>query len=157
SGLPAAGGGPAGLGAAGYGAPEGLAPLVVEASALGGQAGTSRRIENYLGFPAGISGSERAVRAVGQARKFGARMAAPYRAVALEPGAEHHLVRLESGQEIWAHAVVLATGAEYRRLPIPEIESYEGVSIFYAAGPQEARRCGARPGGAGAGGDRASA
>ena len=135
------GGGPAGLGAAVYGASEGLETLVVEGSALGGQAGTSRRIENYLGFPAGISGSELTVRAVSQARKFGARTATPYRAVALEPAAEHHLVRLESGHEMRARAVVLATGAEYRRLPIPEIESYEGVSIFYAAGPQEARRC----------------
>ena len=113
------GGGPAGLGAAVYGASEGLDTLVVEGSALGGQAGTSRRIENYLGFPAGISGSELTVRAVSQARKFGARTATPYRAVALEPGAEHHLVRLESGQEMRARAVVLATGAEYRRLPDP--------------------------------------
>src|SRR5262249_1232285 len=72
------GGGPAGLGAAGYGASEGLDTLVLEGSALGGQAGTSRRIENYLGFPAGISGSELTVRAIGQARKFGARMATPY-------------------------------------------------------------------------------
>jgi thioredoxin reductase (NADPH) len=134
------GGGPAGLGAAVYGASEGLNTLVVEGSALGGQAGTSRRIENYLGFPAGISGSELTVRAIGQARKFGARMATPYRAVALETGAEHHLVRLDSGQEVRARIVVLATGAEYRRLPIPGIESYEGVSIFYAAGPQEARQ-----------------
>src|SRR5262249_57415938 len=81
------------------------------------------------------------VRAVGKARKLGARMAPPYRAVALKPGAEHPLVRLAGDQEIRARAVVLATGAEYRRLPIPEIESYEGVSIFYAAGPQDARRC----------------
>ena len=150
------GGGPAGLGAAVYGASEGLDTLVVEGSALGGQAGTSRRIENYLGFPAGISGSELTVRAVGQARKFGARMATPYRAVALEPGAELHLVRLESGQEMRARAVVLATGAEYRRLPIPEIESYEGVSIFYAAGPQEARRCGATRVGVVGGGNSAA-
>jgi thioredoxin reductase (NADPH) len=135
------GGGPAGLGAAVYGASEGLDTLVVEGSALGGQAGTSRRIENYLGFPAGISGSELTFRAVGQARKFGARMATPYRAVALEPGTDLHLVRLESGQELRARAVVLATGAEYRRLPVAEIESYEGISIFYAAGPQEAQRC----------------
>jgi len=137
------GGGPAGLGAAVYGASEGLRTLVVEGTALGGQAGASRRIENYLGFPAGISGSELTARAVGQARKFGARMATPYRAVALEPGGEQHLVRLESGQEIRARAVVLATGAEYRRLPVADIESYEGVSIFYAAGPEEARSCGA--------------
>ena len=113
------GGGPAGLGAAVYGASEGLDTLVVESSALGGQAGTSRRIENYLGFPAGISGSELAVRAISQARKFGSRTAAPYRAVALEPGAEHHHVRLDGGQEMRARAVVLATGAEYRRLAIP--------------------------------------
>jgi thioredoxin reductase (NADPH) len=135
------GGGPAGLGAAVYGASEGLDTLVVDGSALGGQAGTSRRIENYLGFPAGISGSELTVRALSQAWKFGARMATPYRAVALEPGAGHHLVRLESGEDLKARAVVLATGAEYRRLPIPDIESYEGVSIFYAAGPPEARQC----------------
>jgi thioredoxin reductase (NADPH) len=137
------GAGPGGLGAAVYAASEGLDALVVEGTALGGQAGMSRRIENYLGFPAGISGSELTIRAVSQARKFGARMATPYRAVALDPGAEHHLVRLASGQEVRARAVVLATGAEYRRLPVPEIESYEGVSIFYAAGPPEARRCSA--------------
>ena len=150
------GGGPAGLGAAVYGASEGLDTLVVEGSALGGQAGTSRRIENYLGFPAGISGSELTLRAVGQARKFGARTATPYRAVALEPGAEHHLVRLDSGQEMKARAVVLATGAEYRRLPIPDIESYEGVSIFYAAGPQEARSCSATRVGVVGGGNSAA-
>src|SRR5262249_38686488 len=82
----------------------------------------------------------------------------PYRAVALKPGAEHHLVRLAGDQEIRARAVVLATGAEYRRLPIPEIESYEGVSIFYAAGPQDARRCIAtRVGGVGGGNSAAQA
>jgi thioredoxin reductase (NADPH) len=150
------GGGPAGLGAAVYGASEGLDTLVVEGSALGGQAGTSRRIENYLGFPAGISGAELTVRAVSQARKFGARTATPYRAVALEPGADHHVVRLDGGQEMRARAVVLATGAEYRRLPIPEIESYEGVSIFYAAGPQEAKSCGATRVGVVGGGNSAA-
>ena len=150
------GGGPAGLGAAVYGASEGLETLVVEGTALGGQAGASRRIENYLGFPAGISGSELTVRAIGQARKFGARMATPYRAVALEPGAEQHLIRLESGQQIRARAVVLATGAEYRRLPIPEIGSYEGVSIFYAVGPEEARRCSATRVGVVGGGNSAA-
>ena len=106
------GGGPAGLGAAVYGASEGLDTLVIDGSALGGQAGTSRRIENYLGFPAGISGSELTVRAVGQARKFGARLATPYRAVALEPGAGLHLIRLDGGHKMSARAVVLATGAE---------------------------------------------
>jgi thioredoxin reductase (NADPH) len=137
------GGGPAGLGAAVYGASEGLETLVVEGTALGGQAGTSRRIENYLGFPAGISGSELTSRAVTQARKFNARTATPYRALALEPGAERHVVRLEDDHEIAARAVVLATGADYRRLPVADLEDYEGISVFYAAGPPEAQRCGA--------------
>ena len=137
------GSGPAGLGAAVYGASEGLDTLVIESSALGGQAGTSRRIENYLGFPAGISGTELSVRAVTQALKFGARSATPYRAVALEPGDGRHLVRLGGGQEVSARAVVLATGADYRRLPVERVEEYEGISIFYAAGPQEARSCAA--------------
>jgi thioredoxin reductase (NADPH) len=137
------GGGPAGLGAGVYGASEGLETLVVEGTALGGQAGTSRRIENYLGFPAGISGSELTSRAVTQARKFQARTATPYRAVALEPGTDRHVVRLEDDHEVSARAVVLATGAEYRRLPVADLSDYEGVSVFYAAGPPEAQRCGA--------------
>ena len=137
------GAGPAGLAAAVYGASEGLTTLVVESTALGGQAGSSRRIENYLGFPAGISGNELTSRAVSQARKFGARPATPFRATALEPGNGRHIVRLEEGQEIHARAVVLATGAEYRRLPVESIRDYEGTSVFYAAGPPEARVCGA--------------
>jgi thioredoxin reductase (NADPH) len=137
------GAGPAGLTAAVYGASEGLNTLMVESTALGGQAGSSRRIENYLGFPAGISGTELTSRAVSQARKFGARPATPYRAVALEPGNGRHLVRLEEGHEIAARAVVLATGAAYRRLPLDELADYEGVSVFYAAGPTEAQQCGA--------------
>jgi thioredoxin reductase (NADPH) len=137
------GGGPAGLGAAVYGASEGLNTLVVEGTALGGQAGTSSRIENYLGFPAGISGTELTSRAVAQARKFSARTATPYRALALEPGAGRHVVRLEGDREVVARAVLLATGAEYRRLPVDSLEEYEGVSVFYAAGPPEAQRCGA--------------
>ncbi|HYP48482.1 MAG TPA: FAD-dependent oxidoreductase, partial [Thermoleophilaceae bacterium] len=136
------GGGPAGLGAAVYGASEGLDTLLIESTALGGQAGTSRRIENYLGFPAGISGSELTSRAVTQARKFQARTATPYRAVALEPGPDRHTVRLEDENEIAARAVVLATGAQYRRLPVADLERYEGISIFYAAGPPEAQLCG---------------
>ena len=135
------GGGPAGLGAAVYGASEGLDTLVVEGTALGGQAGSSRRIENYLGFPAGITGAELTGRAVTQARKFAARTATPYRAVALEPGRERHVVRLEEGQEIAARAVLLATGAEYRRLPVAALAEYEGLSVFYAAGPPEGRLC----------------
>jgi thioredoxin reductase (NADPH) len=137
------GGGPAGLAAAVYGASEGLDTLIVESSALGGQAGSSRRIENYLGFPAGISGTELTSRAVGQAVKFGARPATPYRAIALESGNGRHLVRLEEAHEIAARAVVLATGADYRRLPCDGLSEYEGLSVFYAAGPPEAQLCGA--------------
>jgi thioredoxin reductase (NADPH) len=137
------GGGPAGLGAAVYGASEGLETLVVEGTALGGQAGSSRRIENYLGFPAGISGSELTSRAVTQARKFNARTATPYRAVGLEPGNGHHVVQLEEGHSIDARAVILATGAQYRRLPVDNLSAYEGLSVFYAAGPPEGQMCGA--------------
>jgi thioredoxin reductase (NADPH) len=137
------GAGPAGLGAAVYGASEGLDTLILDSRALGGQAGESRRIENYLGFPAGISGTELTGRAVVQARKFGARPATPYRAVALEPGNGRHIVRLEEGQEIAASAILLATGAEYRRLPVDGLSDYEGLSVFYAAGPPEQELCGA--------------
>jgi thioredoxin reductase (NADPH) len=137
------GGGPAGLAAAVYGASEGLDTLIVEGTALGGQAGSSRRIENYLGFPAGISGTELTSRAISQARKFGARPATPYRAIALERGNGRHLARLEEGHEIAARAVVLATGAAYRRLPVDDLADYEGLSVFYAAGPPEAQLCGA--------------
>ncbi len=135
------GGGPAGLGAAVYGASEGLDTLIVESSSIGGQAGTSRRIENYLGFPAGISGNELLSRAATQSRKFGARLASPYRARELQPGIERHLVKLEDGNEITARAVLLTTGAEYRRLPVAGLEEYEGVSVFYAAGPPEGQLC----------------
>jgi thioredoxin reductase (NADPH) len=137
------GAGPAGLGAAVYGASEGLETLVVDSTALGGQAGSSRRIENYLGFPAGITGSELTSRAVTQARKFNARLATPYRAVELETGNSRHIVRLEEDREIVARAIVLATGAQYRRLPVDCLADYEGISVFYAAGPPEAQLCGA--------------
>ena len=137
------GGGPAGLGAAVYGASEGLETLVLEGTVLGGQAGTSRRIENYLGFPAGISGSELTSRAITQARKFGARTATPYRVIALEPGADRHVIRLDDDHSVAARAVVIATGADYRKLPVADLEDYEGISVFYAAGPPEAQRCAA--------------
>jgi thioredoxin reductase (NADPH) len=150
------GGGPAGLGAAVYGASEGLDTLVIESTVLGGQAGTSRRIENYLGFPAGISGSELTSRAVTQARKFGARTATPYRAQALEPGGERHLVRLEEGNEVLARTVLLSTGAEYRRLPVDDLDDYEGLSVFYAAGPPEGQLCGGQRVGVIGGGNSAA-
>jgi thioredoxin reductase (NADPH) len=137
------GAGPAGLGAAVYGASEGLDTLIIESTGLGGQAGASRRIENYLGFPAGITGTELTSRAVTQARKFEARLATPYRAIALEPGDERHVVWLQEDHEVSARAVLVATGAEYRRLPVADLEQYEGISVFYAAGPPEAQLCGA--------------
>jgi thioredoxin reductase (NADPH) len=135
------GAGPAGLGAAVYGASEGLDTLVVDGSGLGGQAGWSRRIENYLGFPAGITGSELTSRAVTQARKFEARLATPYRAVSLEPGNGLHIVRLEEDRAVAARTIVLATGAQYRRLPVYKLAEYEGLSVFYAAGPPEGKLC----------------
>ncbi len=150
------GGGPAGLGAAVYGASEGLDTLVVEGTVLGGQAGSSRRIENYLGFPAGVSGTELTSRAVTQARKFRARTATPYRAEALEPAPERHVVRLEGGNEVAARAVLLATGAEYRRLPVQGLEEYEGITVFYAAGPPEAHLCGGQRVGVVGGGNSAA-
>jgi thioredoxin reductase (NADPH) len=150
------GGGPAGLGAAVYGASEGLDTLLIEGSVLGGQAGASRRIENYLGFPAGISGTELTTRAVTQARKFGARTATGYRAHSLEPGADRHLVRLQEGNEVSARAVLLCTGAEYRRLPVVDLDLYEGISVFYAAGPPEGRLCAAQRVGVIGGGNSAA-
>jgi thioredoxin reductase (NADPH) len=138
------GGGPSGLGAAVYGASEGLDTLLVDSGALGGQAGASRRIENYLGFPGGISGSELASRAVTQARKFHARTATPYRALSLTPSSEpggRHLVALEDDRRIEAKAIVIATGARYRRLAVDRLEEFEGLSVFYAAGPPEADLC----------------
>jgi thioredoxin reductase (NADPH) len=149
------GGGPAGLGAAVYGASEGLDTLMTESTVLGGQAGTSRRIENYLGFPAGISGTELTSRAISQARKFGARAATPYRAQKLEPGDDRHIVTLDGGNEIAARAVLLATGAEYRRLPVDGLASYEGQSVFYAAGPLEGQLCGGQRVGVVGGGNSA--
>jgi thioredoxin reductase (NADPH) len=137
------GAGPGGLGAAVYAASEGLDTLILDSTALGGQAGSSRRIENYLGFPAGISGTELTSRAVTQARKFGARLATPYRALSLEPGNGRHVVQLEDDREIAARAVLLATGAQYRRLPVERLDEYEGRTVFYAAGPPEAQLCGA--------------
>jgi thioredoxin reductase (NADPH) len=135
------GGGPAGLGAAVYGASEGLETLLVESTVLGGQAGASRRIENYLGFPAGISGNELTGRAITQARKFGARTATPFRALSLEPGDGSHQIELEDGYVVVARAIVIATGAEYRRLAVSGLEDYEGLTLFYAAGPPEAHAC----------------
>src|SRR5207237_10540076 len=96
----------------------------------------------YLGCPPGVSGSELTGRAITQARKFGARFATPYRALSLEQGNGRHLVRLEDDREVAARVILLATGAQYRRLACDDLASYEGTSIFYAAGPPEAQLCG---------------
>lgn len=135
------GAGPAGLAAAVYGASEGLATVVLEAVATGGQAGTSSRIENYLGFPAGISGAELAERAAFQADRFGARITVPAEAARLEQRGGSHVVTLTDGATISAHTVVVATGARYRRLPAPGIERLEGAGVHYAATLWEARNC----------------
>jgi thioredoxin reductase (NADPH) len=135
------GAGPAGLAAAVYGASEGLATIVVESVATGGQAGTSPRIENYLGFPSGLSGLELAERAVIQAEKFGARISVPAAAHALDESSGHHVVKLEDGAELLGRAVLIATGARYRRLPVARLEEFEGNSVYYAATLVEAHMC----------------
>lgn len=139
------GAGPAGLAASVYGASEGLATVAVDAVATGGQAGTTMRIENYLGFPAGISGVELADRAVVQARRFGAAMHVPAEAVGLEQRGGDHVVTLADGDEIVARAVIVAGGVHYRKLPVPRLEAFEGESIYYAATMIEARLCAGDP------------
>jgi thioredoxin reductase (NADPH) len=136
-----AGAGPSGLAAAVYGASEGLTTVVLDAIAVGGQAGTTMRIENYLGFPAGISGTELATRASIQAEKFGARVAVPADAASLSLEHGHHIVGLADGNSLLGRAVVIATGAHYRRLPVPDLERFESVSVFYEATLMEALVC----------------
>ena len=135
------GAGPAGLAAAVYGSSEGLRVAVIEDTAIGGQAGTSSRIENYLGFPGGISGADLAYRGEVQAVKFGARIAVPRRAVALAPAADGYTVTLDDNAVIRAKAVVLANGVAYRKLPLTRLPEFEGRGIYYAATELEARFC----------------
>jgi thioredoxin reductase (NADPH) len=135
------GAGPAGFGAAVYGASEGLSTLALEAVALGGQAGTSSRIENYLGFPVGLSGFELATRALAQADKFGAQTAVPEEAVSLRREDGYYRIGLAEGGEILARCVIAATGARYQRLDVPSLERFEGVSFHYAATEAEVQRC----------------
>ena len=135
------GAGPAGFGAAVYGASEGLSTLALESVALGGQAGTSSRIENYLGFPVGLSGFELAARALAQADKFGAQTAVPEEAVTLRTDSGHFLIGLHDAGEIVARSVIAATGARYQRLDVPGLERFEGVSVHYAATEAEVQRC----------------
>ena len=133
------GAGPSGLAAAVYAASEGLRTVVLESEAPGGQAGTSSRIENYLGFPTGVSGQTLAERAQVQAQKFGARIAVPRQAVALHAGEGAHVVELDDGTALRARTVVLATGARYRRLDqLDGFDRFEGGGIHYAATAMEA-------------------
>jgi thioredoxin reductase (NADPH) len=135
------GAGPAGLAAAVYAASEGLSTIEIESMAPGGQAGTSSRIENYLGFPTGISGQGLAGRAQAQAQKFGARLAISRAVVGLDCGDVTYRLLLESGQTVPARAIVIATGARYRKLDVEGYERFEGQGIHYAATGMEAKLC----------------
>ncbi|MFL9658093.1 FAD-dependent oxidoreductase [Streptomyces sp. PB17] len=139
------GAGPAGLAAAVYGASDGLTTAVVDAVATGGQAGTSSRIENYLGFPSGISGGELTERAVLQARKFDAHLMVPAKVTGLTPQNDEYVVTFTDGSRARASAVVLASGVRYRRLEVPGIDRLEGISVYYAATVHEAGLCRADP------------
>jgi thioredoxin reductase (NADPH) len=135
------GGGPAGLAAAVYGASEGLDTQAIDSVAFGGQASTSSRIENYLGFPAGISGGELAARALLQAKKFGARLAMPSEAVGLSKDDGHFAVELADGSAVNGRTLIVATGARYRKLDVADLERYEGLGVYYAATLIEAQMC----------------
>ncbi|GAA4228358.1 thioredoxin reductase (NADPH) [Streptosporangium album] len=135
------GAGPAGLAAGVYGASEGLRTVVLDAVATGGQAGTSSCIENYLGFPSGISGGELAERAVIQARKFGAHLGVPAEATSLKRKNGHYVVGLRDAPSIEGRTIVIATGARYRKLAVPRLEDFEGNGVYYAATRAEAGLC----------------
>jgi thioredoxin reductase (NADPH) len=132
------GGGPAGLAGAVYGASEGLRTILVESRAPGGQAGTSSQIENYLGFPSGVSGSELARRAVAQARRFGAEIVAPQEVVEIRRDDPYRVVKLADGSELTAYAVLLSPGMEVRRLDVPGLDRLVGAGVFYGAAMTEA-------------------
>jgi thioredoxin reductase (NADPH) len=138
--LAVVGAGPAGLAAAVYGASEGLRTVVLEQTAPGGQAGSSMRIENYLGFPTGLTGSELAGRAVLQANKFGARLSVSAPVTRLEFEKAYPVLRLDGGETVAAKCLLIASGAEYRRLEV-EGPRYDGTGVYYAATPNEAQLC----------------
>lgn len=135
------GAGPAGLAASVYGASEGFRVLTLEAEAMGGQAGSSSRIENYLGFPSGLSGEELAGRARLQAEKFGARLTVPCKAVGLRQDNGYYAVEIAGGDEAVGRSILVATGAKYRKLPLERLEDFEGTGVYYAATRMEARLC----------------
>jgi thioredoxin reductase (NADPH) len=136
------GGGPAGLAAAVYGASEGLDVLVLEASMPGGQAGSSSRIENYLGFPTGISGLELTSRAYAQALKFGAHVIVAKGATRLVCDGRQYTIEIDDGPSVLARAVIIATGAQYRKPPLDNLSAFEGAGVYYAATQMEAQVCG---------------
>src|SRR5579863_3280307 len=135
------GGGPAGLAAAVYGASEGLKTVIVEREAPGGQAGMSSRIENYLGFPSGLSGADLARRAVAQARRFGVEILAPQRAVAVHVEGPSRMVKLADGSELGCKALLIATGVSYRLLDVPGAERLQGRGVYYGSAMTEAMSC----------------
>ncbi len=135
------GAGPAGLAASVYAASEGLSVMAIDRGSPGGQAATSSKIENYLGFPTGISGQELARRAVVQAEKFGTRMANPVDAVSLERQGETYLVNFADRRHVRGRSVVIATGAKYQRLEVHEVDRYEGCGLYYGATPMESEMC----------------
>jgi thioredoxin reductase (NADPH) len=135
------GAGPAGLAAAVYGASEGLDVLVLESNVPGGQAGSSSRIENYLGFPTGISGLELTGRAYAQALKFGARVMVATGATRLSCDGQRYTVEIDDGPPIRARAVIIATGAEYRKPALENLSAFEGAGVHYGATPMEAQLC----------------
>src|SRR5579871_193836 len=135
------GGGPAGLAAAVYGASEGLHTVMVEREAPGGQAGMSSRIENYLGFPAGLSGGDLARRAVVQARRFGVEILAPQEAVSMRTEGSYRILKLGDGSEISCHALMIASGVQWRRLDAPGIDRLQGAGVYYGGGATEAISC----------------
>lgn len=139
------GSGPAGLAAAVYGASEGFRTIVLDSVGIGGQAAASSRIENYLGFPSGISGQDLTQRAALQAMKFGAELASPCKVTTLDTDGYHLIITLDDGTEIESRAVLIATGVRYKKLPITHWEDFEGVGIYYAATELEARACGSVP------------
>jgi thioredoxin reductase (NADPH) len=135
------GGGPAGLAAAVYGASEGLHTVMVEREAPGGQAGMSSRIENYLGFPTGLSGGDLARRAVVQARRFGVEILSPQEATHLRTEGPYRIVKLADGSEISCHALIVSTGVQWRRLEAPGIDRLQGAGVYYGGGATEALSC----------------
>jgi thioredoxin reductase (NADPH) len=135
------GGGPAGLAAAVYGASEGLHTVIIEREAPGGQAGMSSRIENYLGFPAGLSGGDLARRAVVQAQRFGVEILSPQEAVGIRTEGSYRIIKLADGNEISCHALMIASGVQWRRLDAPGIERLHGAGVYYGGGATEAFSC----------------